>query len=98
LQEVSLPPKFCDDRVAVLQADARLLTPDVLQAYTTDVSGNQQIADIMIMQELCLCMCVFRRACYHDAVYVSAHWKQMSKMSIRCFNNCYICLLRTAGL
>ncbi|WIA19425.1 hypothetical protein OEZ85_004043 [Tetradesmus obliquus] len=36
IQEVSIPPKFCDDRVSVLQADARLLTPEVLQAYTTD--------------------------------------------------------------
>ncbi|KAF6254985.1 ribosomal RNA methyltransferase FtsJ domain-containing protein [Scenedesmus sp. NREL 46B-D3] len=36
IQEVSIPPKYCDDRVAVLQADARLLTPQVLQQYTTD--------------------------------------------------------------
>jgi hypothetical protein len=34
-----LPPRFCDDRVQVLQADARLLTPAVLEQYTTDVSA-----------------------------------------------------------
>jgi hypothetical protein len=52
LQEVSLPPKFCDDRVAVLQADARLLTPDVLQAYTADVSS---VTDAEL-----------QRSCLHD--------------------------------
>ncbi|KAF8058916.1 rlmE [Scenedesmus sp. PABB004] len=36
IQEVSVPPKHCDDRVYVLQADARLLTPDVLRQYTAD--------------------------------------------------------------
>jgi hypothetical protein len=63
LQEVSLPPKFCDDRAAVLQADARLLTPDVLQAYTTDVSGTQrfqtkyqQNAELLGMQDVCPCV------------------------------------------
>lgn len=34
-----VPPRFCDDRVQVLQADARLLTPAILERYTTDVSG-----------------------------------------------------------
>jgi len=40
IQEVAVPQKFCDDRVFVLQADARLLTPDVLQQYTKDVSTD----------------------------------------------------------
>lgn len=37
IQDVSIPPKHCDDRVYVLQADARQLTPDVFQQYTQDV-------------------------------------------------------------
>jgi hypothetical protein len=36
----SVPPRFCDNRVQVLQADARLLTPDVLQRYTSNVSSR----------------------------------------------------------
>lgn len=39
LQEPQLPPKFCDHRVKVLQADARLLTPDMLLDFTQDVSA-----------------------------------------------------------
>lgn len=38
IQEVSIPQKHCDDRVFVLQADARMLTPEVLEQYTQDVS------------------------------------------------------------
>ena len=40
IQEVSVPKKFCDDRVKVLQQDARLLTPEILTEYTQDVSGG----------------------------------------------------------
>lgn len=40
IQEVAIPQKFCDDRVCVLQADARLLTPDVFSQYTQDVGGT----------------------------------------------------------
>jgi hypothetical protein len=36
--QVVVPPRFCDDRVQVLQADARLLTPAILEQYTKDVS------------------------------------------------------------
>eukprot|EP00879_Flechtneria_rotunda_P023892 GHRR01025302.1.p1 GENE.GHRR01025302.1~~GHRR01025302.1.p1 ORF type:complete len:136 (+),score=33.04 GHRR01025302.1:513-920(+) len=43
IQEVTVPPKYCDDRVAVLQADARLLTPEVLQHYAQDVSSAAQL-------------------------------------------------------
>lgn len=39
--QVVVPNRFCDDRVQVLQADARLLTPAVLEQYTTDVSTQQ---------------------------------------------------------
>jgi len=39
--QVVVPQRFCDDRVQVLQADARLLTPAVLKQYTTDVSTQQ---------------------------------------------------------
>lgn len=38
--QVTVPPRFCDDRVKVLQADARLLTPAILQQYTSDVSEH----------------------------------------------------------
>lgn len=37
-----VPPRFCDDRVAVLQADARTLTPAILESYTKDVSAHLQ--------------------------------------------------------
>lgn len=40
IQEATLPPKHCDDRVKVMTADARLLTPDMLLAHTKDVSGK----------------------------------------------------------
>lgn len=40
IQEATLPPKHCDDRVKVVTADARLLTPDMLLAHTKDVSGK----------------------------------------------------------
>jgi hypothetical protein len=40
LQEVKVPPRFCDDRVQVMQADARLLTPDALLEFTSDVRGG----------------------------------------------------------
>jgi hypothetical protein len=36
--QVVVPQRYCDDRVQVLQADARLLTPAILERYTTDVS------------------------------------------------------------
>jgi 23S rRNA U2552 (ribose-2'-O)-methylase RlmE/FtsJ len=42
-----LPPRFCDDRVQVLQADARLLTPAVLERYTTDVSAEHQHSQLV---------------------------------------------------
>jgi hypothetical protein len=35
-----VPPRFCDDRVAVLRADARTLTPAILESYTKDVSAG----------------------------------------------------------
>lgn len=38
IQPPQVPPKYCDDRVKVIQADARTLTPDMLTEYTTDVS------------------------------------------------------------
>lgn len=36
IQEPVVPPRFCDDRVAVLRADARTLTPAILESYTKD--------------------------------------------------------------
>jgi hypothetical protein len=39
-----LHPRFCDDRVKVLQADARLLTPEVLLEFTSDVSREAPAA------------------------------------------------------
>jgi hypothetical protein len=39
IQEATLPPKHCDDRVKVMTADARLLTPNMLLTHTKDVSG-----------------------------------------------------------
>lgn len=38
LQPPVVPPKHCDDRVRVIQADARLLSPEQLLEHTTDVS------------------------------------------------------------
>lgn len=32
-QAVAVPPRFCDDRVKVLQGDAREISPLVLQEY-----------------------------------------------------------------
>ena len=32
-----MPPKFCDDRVRVMQADARTLPPSVLQEFAPGV-------------------------------------------------------------
>jgi hypothetical protein len=65
LQEVSIPPKFCDDRVAVLQADARLLTPEVLQAYTTDVSGGLLVDANFIDHSLLAIPISIRTCCRH---------------------------------
>lgn len=35
-QAVSVPPRFCDDRVKVLQGDAREISPLVLQEYAPE--------------------------------------------------------------
>lgn len=37
LQEVVVPKKFCDDRVQVLQADARTIPPALLAQYAPEV-------------------------------------------------------------
>lgn len=37
LQEPSVPPRHCDDRVRVLQADARLLAPQQLEEHAPGV-------------------------------------------------------------
>lgn len=42
LQPVVVPPKFCDSRVKVLQADARTLPPSVLVDYAPEVSLQGQ--------------------------------------------------------
>jgi hypothetical protein len=39
LQEAKVPPRFCDDRVKVMTADARLLTPEALMEYAPEVGG-----------------------------------------------------------
>lgn len=36
LQPVVVPTKFCDDRVKVMQADAREVSPQTLQQYAPD--------------------------------------------------------------
>jgi len=53
LQEVKVPPRFCDDRVKVVQADARLMTPEMLTEYTTDVGVGG-----WVWVAVCVCVCV----------------------------------------
>ena len=40
-QEVQVPDKYCDDRVRVLQADARTLPPSVLEDHAPQVRAGQ---------------------------------------------------------
>lgn len=54
LQEPKLPPRHCDDRVRVMQADARLLAPEQLLEHTTDVSMS------VLCMLACVCVCVGR--------------------------------------
>jgi 23S rRNA U2552 (ribose-2'-O)-methylase RlmE/FtsJ len=59
LQEPSVPPRHCDDRVRVMQADARELTLERLKEHAPD-GFDTVLSDMLQFTRSVLCMCVAR--------------------------------------